>query len=215
MSNEQSPWAQPDPRWRPQSYHDAKGRDPRQPFGGPQPGLQGNPPHQPTIEDFREQGTGGPPWWLVVVGIVAAIAVVLVALQIIGGEQEALPSATPSASTSPQDEETPGSSATGGNAIPFEGHGTGVFELLSQRWTADGLEVEFRVTLDAGEQSYSLYMFNNSTMEVADPVDTAPFYVSADTPYTGSARFYVEQTEGTLVLTTGFGRALTALPVKG
>ncbi|MCC2592656.1 hypothetical protein LKO27_04395 [Tessaracoccus sp. OS52] len=215
MSNEDSPWAHQDPRWQPQSYRDAVGRNPRQPFGQPSSGA--NQPPQTSIEDFREQGRGGPPWWLVMVAVIAAVGLVLVVLQLVTGDEEPPPSATasPSPSVSVGQEDTPGSSATGGNSIPFEGNGTGLFELLGETWTAEGLEVTFRVTVDSGEHSFGLYMFNNTTMELADPLDMSPFYASEGSPYTGTARFAVDRSAGTLVLTTGFGRAITALPVKG
>lgn len=214
MSNEDSPWAHQDPRWKPQSYHDAVGRDPRQPFGQPDRQL-GRAPHEPSIEDFREPRRGGPPWWLVAIAVVAAIALVLVTLQVVTGQGEPTTSPSPTPSAATGESETPSSSATGGNAIPFEGNGTGVFELLEQDWTPDGLVVRFRVTLDAGQQSFGVYMFNNSSMQVSDPLDTTPFDVSAGQPYEGTAMFAVEQGESTLVLTSAFGSAVTALPIKG
>lgn len=214
MSNDDSPWAHEDPRWKPQSYHDAVGRDPRQPFG--QPNRQAGPaPHEPSIDDYREPRRGGPPWWLVAVGVVAAIALVLITLQVVTGEGEPSVSPSPTPATTAGESETPSSSATGGNSIPFEGNGTGVFELLDQDWTADGLVVRFRVTLDAGQQSFGVYMFSNTTMEVSDPLDTTPFDVMAGQPHEGTATFAVEQGEATLVLTSAFGSAVTALPIKG
>ncbi|GAB3821067.1 hypothetical protein GCM10028820_28520 [Tessaracoccus terricola] len=214
MSNEDSPWAHQDPRWKPQSYHDAVGRDPRQPFGQPSP-QAGPGPHAPSIEDYREPGRGGPPWWLVAIGVVAAIALVLVTLQVVTGEGEPTASPSPTPGATSTQSETPSSSATGGNSIPFEGNGTGVFELLQQDWTSDGLVVRFRVTLDAGRQSFGVYMFSNTTMQVSDPLDTTPFDVTAGEPYEGTATFAVEQGEATLVLTSAFGSAVTALPIKG
>lgn len=214
MSNEDSPWAHQDPRWQPQSYQDAVGRDPRQPFGQPSP-QAGAAPHQTSIEDYREPRRGGPPWWFVAIGVVAAMALLLVTLQVVTGEGEPTASPTPSPSVATTESEVPSSSATGGNAIPFEGNGTGVFELLGQDWTADGLVVRFRVTIDSGQQSFGVYMFSNTTMQVSDPLDTTPFDVRAGEPYEGTATFAVEQGEATLVLTSAFGSAVTALPIKG
>lgn len=214
MSNEESPWAHQDPRWQPQSYQDAQGRDPRLPFGQPNP-QAGPAPHTPSISDFREPRRGGPPWWLVAVGVLAAVALVLITLQVVSGEGAPTASPSPTPSVTASESETPSSSATGGNAIPFEGNGTGVFELLEQDWGAEGLVVRFRVTLDSGQQSFGVYMFSNTTMQVSDPLDTTPFDVTAGQPYEGTATFAVEQGEATLVLTSAFGSAVTALPIKG
>lgn len=210
MSNEPSPWSQPDPRWQPQSYRDTQGRDPRQPFGAPQQ-PEGHQP--PSIQDFRAPSGPKTPWWMIAAGVVAAIALVLVALQFVGGEPEVTPSPTPSVQVS--GEEIPGSSATGGNAIPFEGNGTGLFELLNETWDDQGVLIEYRVTLDQGRESFGFYLFNNETMAVADPMDLTPVVVSAGEPYSGTVRFDVVRATGTLVLTSAYGRALTALPIKG
>lgn len=213
MSNDQSPWAQPDPRWQPASYHDAAGRDPRQPFGAP-----ATPPGHtaPTIEQFREQKQPGPPWWVVAAGVLVAIALLLVGLQFISGDTDAEPSATPTAEESvPPEEQTPGSAATGGSAIPFEGNGTGYFEIVDQSWDGGGLSVTYRIALDEGQESFGFYLFNKQTMEVADPADLTPVVVNGGTPATGTVRFDVDRGDSTIVLTSVYGRALTALDIRG
>lgn len=213
MSNDQSPWAQPDPRWQPASYHDAAGRDPRQPFGAPT-----TPPGHsaPSIDQYRVPKPPGPPWWVVAAGVLVAIALLLVGLQFISGDPDTEATPTPTAEqTGAEADETPGSAATGGSAIPFEGNGSGYFEIVDQGWDAGGLSVTYRIALDEGQESFGFYLFNKETMAVADPDDLTPVVVNGGTPTTGTVRFAVERGDSTIVLTSAFGRALTALDVRG
>ncbi len=212
MSNEQSPWSHPDPRWQPQSYRDVTGRDPRQPFGPPHGQTPGP---QPSIEDFGSRRRGPGNRWLLVVGVVFTIALVVVALQFLGGEPGTPPSVAPSPATSSQPGESPATTVGASSSIPFEGNGTGTFELLKETWDETGVDIEFRVTLDSGQEGFTVFLFNNASMEVSDPMLPAEFTVTAGAPYHGSARFQIVRGPGTLVLGNWMGRALTALPVKG
>lgn len=217
MSNEQSPWSQPDPRWQPQSYRDVTGRDPRQPFAPPHGQTPGP---QPSIEDFRDRRPGSGRKWWIVAALVTVIAVVVVALQFLGGDAGDSPGAagSPTASATTGTSPTPAVSqpATGGaTSIPFEGNGTGTFELLKETWDATGVDIEFRVSVDSGQEGFTVFMFNNASMEVADPVLPTEFTVSAGSPHVGSARFEAVRGPGTFVLANWMGRALTALPIKG
>ena len=214
MSNEQSPWSRPDPRWQPQSYRDVTGRDPRQPFGPPHGQTPGP---QPSIKDFSPPRRGPGNRWLIVVGVVLGIALVVVAIQFIGGEPSTPPAVAPSPvpTASPQPGGAPATTVGSGNSIPFEGNGTGTFELLKETWDETGVDIDFRVTLDSGQEGFTVFLFNNASMEVSDPVLPAEFTVAAGSPYTGSARFQIVRGPGTLVLGNWMGRALTALPVKG
>ncbi|MGV8846674.1 hypothetical protein [Tessaracoccus sp.] len=148
------------------------------------------------------------------VSIVAAIVALVLVLQLTGGFSANEPAASPTPSAQDQGK-SPQPVATGGTAIPFEGNGTGVFEILSQTWSEAGLVVDYRVTLDEGqgERSFSLYMFTNATLEVADPIDQEFITATSGEPFTGSVEFAVDQAAGTLVLASGFGAALTALPI--
>lgn len=213
MNEQQSPWAQPNQNWQPQSYRDAQGRDPRQPFGS-----AGSPMgHQaPQIQNFQEPAKGGPPWWLLPVGILAAVALVLFGIQFLGGSgADTEPTPGPSETVSADVELTPGSAATGGSAIPFEGNGTGYLEILGQNWDSDGLRVEVRIVLDEGQESFAFYLFNKETMDVFDPVDLRPVTVWAGEDSTTTVRFNVSRAESTLVLTNAYGRALTAMDIRG
>lgn len=208
-----SPWATSDPSWQPPRYQDAPARDPRQPFGQPAAPAEG-----PTarIQDFQppRQSKWRPA--LVIVAVLVVVGLLLAALQFFGPEGSgSSPTASPSAAAQDRATASPAPVATGGTSIPFEGNGTGTFEVLDQSWTDDGLSVRFRVTVDEGEQSFSVYIFNNASMQVADPLDIAPFYASSEQPHEATAVFPVERGPSTLVLASGFGRALTALPIDG
>lgn len=150
------------------------------------------------------------------ISIVAAIVVLLLVLQFTGGFTSPETSASPSPITeaAPEASLTPASS--GGTAIPFEGNGTGLFEILSQEWSADGLTIDYRISLDEGqgERSFSLYMFTNATLEVADPLNYELATVSSASPFTGTVQFAVERGKGTLVLSS-FSTALAALEITG
>lgn len=207
---DQSPWSQPDSRWSPQSYRDSPGRDPRLPFGqDPQPA------HTPGIDQFEPpRRTNRKTLWLGI-GIVAAIVALVMMLQFTGGFLASEPGASPSPTTQVGGEAVPEPAATSGTSIPFEGNGTGVFEILSQTWSDQGLRIEYRITLNEGqgERSFALYMFTNSTLEVADPLNYELATAASGTPFTGTVEFAVDRAKGTLVLASGFGAALAALPI--
>ena len=197
MNSERSPWSHPDPRWQPQSYQDAPGRDPKQPFLSPR---QSEEAEKHSIEDFRKPKSGGPPWWLWAIAVLVAAVLLLVVLQIIDPEDSAGP--------------IPGASDPDGTSIPFEGNGDGVFEILDQEWDGNELTVDFQVTVEDGESSFEVYMFNNESMEVSYATEPAVFKVSSDAPYKGTAKFFVERGRGTFVLTSNWGAPLTALPIQ-
>lgn len=207
----QSPWSHPDARWSPQDYKDTAGRDPRLPFG-----QAAEPVRAPDMRQFEPpQRTSKKTLWLGI-SIVAAVVAMVLVLQFTGGfsSPETSTSPTSSAVVSPEPSLSP--AIAGGTAIPFEGNGTGLFEILSQEWNAEGLSIQYRITLDEGqgERSFSLYMFTNATLEVADPLNYELATVSSGNPFTGTVEFAVEQGKGTLVLSS-FSTALAALAITG
>lgn len=206
-----NPWAQPNSTPAPQNYGTPAGRDPRRPFG-----QAAEPVQAPALEEFQpRRQTNKKTLWLGV-SIVAAIVALVFVLQFTGGFLATDPTASSSPSAESAPEEAPEPVATGGTSIPFEGNGTGVFEILNQQWSADGLTIEYRISLDEGqgERSFSLYMFTNETLEVADPLNYELATVSPGSPFTGTVQFDVEQDKGTLVLSS-FSTALAALPITG
>ncbi|MDO5093706.1 MAG: hypothetical protein Q4D79_09855 [Propionibacteriaceae bacterium] len=182
------------------------GRDPRVPFGSPAP----NAIQQPTsIEQYQEPQKNTRR--NVVLGAIAVAVVggVLVGLQYLSSQPDASPS---SASGGP----TVAASSLGASdrQIPFEGNGTGTFEVVSCTWDDKGVEVTIRITLDEGEASFQTNVFNKQTMQSSEPTDAAPIRVKSGAPQEAIVRFEVPRTAYTIVLTSGNGRdALTALPL--
>ncbi len=206
-----SPWSRPDTRWSPQNYKDTAGRDPRLPFG------QGTEPAQaPDMRQFEPPPrTDKKTLWLGI-SIVAAILAIVLVLQFTGGFSSPEPTISPTPSTQPSPEPSLSPAIAGGTAIPFEGNGTGLFEILSQEWTAEGLFIDYRISLDEGqgERSFSLYMFTNATLAVADPLNYELVTVRSGEAFTGTVQFAVERGRGTLVLSS-FSTALAALDITG
>ncbi len=207
----QSPWSQPDARWSPQDYRDSAGRDPRLPFG-----QAAEPVQAPDMRQFEPPRHSNRKTLWLGISIVAAIVALVLVLQFTGGFSSPETSTSPTSGTDASSEPSLSPAIAGGTAIPFEGNGTGLFEILSQEWTADGLSIRYRISLDEGqgERSFSLYMFTNSTLEVADPVNYELATVSSGNPFTGTVQFAVEQGKATLVLSS-FSTALAALDIQG
>lgn len=202
-----SPWASQDPNWRPQQFRDAGGRDPRQPFGQQPAPQQPQPDWSP--EPPRGRGKRG---WLVV-GVVALIVVVVLAMQFFGG-----PASDPAASPSPTPAAAQPTATRTGNYIPFEGNGDGIFEIVSYSWDGDNqlnLRVRVEVT-DSGEYSFAIFAFTNETRASFDPTTPVVFAASQSSPFEGDFTFLMPKADSTIVLTTPTGRiALNALPVSG
>lgn len=202
-SQQNNPWAQQDPNWRPQQFHDAQGRDPRQPFGQ-------SDHRQPSIEELtpprKSKGV-----WGIVIGVVVLIATLLVGAQFFtGGPAE--PAAPVSASADAQ--ATPTESRTG-NYIPFEGNGDGIFEIVDYQWGEQELRLRIRVEIETGEYGFAVFAFTNESRDSYDPVDPSSFIVRAGEPVEREVTFYMPQADSTIVLTTPSGRvALNALPVE-
>ncbi len=205
----QSPWSQPDARWAPQDYKDTAGRDPRLPFG-----QAAEPVQAPDMRQFEPPKQKDRKTLWLGASIVAAIAALVLVLQFTGGFSSSESSTSPTSSADAEPEASLTPAIVGGTAIPFEGNGTGLFEILSQEWTADGLSVEYRISLDEGqgERSFSLYMFTNDTLEVADPLNYELATVTSGNPFTGTVQFDVQRSKGTLVLSS-FTTALAALNI--
>ena len=200
--NPNSPWASPDPSWRPTQFQDAQGRDPRQPFGQQPPAP---PPYEELEPPKRSRGA-----LIAVLGVVALIAAIVVGMQFFGGsEPEAAPTSVATPSGEPSPERT-------GNYIPFEGNGDGIFEILNATWNGDQLNLRIRVEVEHGEYAFAVFAFTNESRRSYDPVDVRTFSASEASPYEGDVTFLMPNDDSTIVLTTPSGRvALNALPVKG
>ncbi len=218
MSNQQrppqggqgpSPWSQQDPSWAGPHFTDKQGRDPRQPFG-----QQQNHGYAPQIEDFQHDpnNRNNKRTLWVIVAIVAVVALLLLALNLMGGGDEGPEAGETEA---PRITFDPTAAATASDSIPFEGNGTGVFQVLGSSWNGDELTVTYRITVDSGRQSFALYLFDNQSMESYVPRDHWVDDVSAESPLENTVTFTKPQGPSTLVLTTANGRAITALPISG
>lgn len=204
-----SPWRQQDPSWGGPQFTDRQGRDPRQPFGATQ-----HDQHAPSIHDFQEdprERAGGRRTVVIVAVVVALVIALVVGLNMFGETS----GPEPGESVGPNITFDPSAAATSGTSIPFEGNGTGTFELLGSSWSGDVLEVSYRITLDEGRANFSLYLFSNESMNSYSPMEAVYNDIQAGEPFEGTARFRIEPGDATLVLTSGAGRALTALPISG
>ena len=207
MSNQQwpggqpgqpDPWSRNDPNWRPPHFEERVERDPRQPFGQ-------RPASSPVVPDFEPSQK---PMWPWVVGIIGAVAVLLIVLVVQPGQTE------PEASEQPPASAMPSPSVTG-NAVPYDGNGTGVFEITSHRWTEQGLRLQYSITADKESRRFSFFAFTNDTRDSYAPEGKPVVDVSPDTPTTGTLQFSMPRGDTTVVLTTANGRAITALPIPG
>ena len=199
MSN--SPWQQ-----------SGGGRDPRQPFGQPARDPRapfGQQPASPYGAPMPYSPPPRKPVWPWLVGALALIAaIVLVVAFWPANEPEPLPDqpAAPSAFPSP---------TLTGNAIPYEGNGTGVVEITNQRWTNNGLEVDYRITADDKTNYFAIFTFANDTRESYEPENDELIEVRPGQPAVGTVSFNMPRTNATFVLASSSGRASTALPVSG
>ena len=197
--NRGNPSAQQDPIWRPQRFHDAAGCVPRVPFG-----------QQPPTPDPERFTPSGPPRriWVIIVVAVLAGAIGLFSLQFFIGvdPNSTAPSQRPVA---PQP-----TSTRSGNFKPFDGAGTGIFELTATRWTKEGLEVDYLIEVDTASE-FSFFAYTNASRESFIADDDPLAYATPETPATGTLLFRMPNEDSTIVLAGPRGdNAIQALPVK-
>lgn len=181
------------------------GFDPRRALGEPAPQSR-------SIGEFAPPPNRTP----LLIILVALITLVLV---IAGGIfMSSQPVAAPSASP------TPSASAPTGPGHPFttqDGRLSGRWEILRQTWTDKGLQLQVRVASDSGAIPFGFLAFSNASTEVYEPTSSP---LSPDIQ-TGTARpssdvvgyvfFPLSKGDATIILTSGTGRQMSALPVKG
>lgn len=201
-------FAQPPASWQPRQIE----RRADQPFS---PSI---PRYTMSSDQFRPPRDRRP-WWIV--GIVVAVVALVVATSSIvawrSDQQQQQASTPPSA---PATAPTPS-----GNGIDFDySDGTGRLEIVDSRWTANGLEVEVRITVTKGEVQYGLYNFtafdeqgttiDPSTQEVPVPA-LGEGTVTAGHTTQGWLAFQVQRQDVTLLLVSQYGKAITAYLIKG
>ncbi len=145
------------------------------------------------------------------IGIIVALVVIVLGVLLLPRDGEAGKEPTPAA---PKD--LPTVAYTSGNQIPFEGNGTGVFTIDDYSWQDDGLHVDYTISVEAGQHSFVLFAFTNTSMEITEPTDLSPVRASPEAPYSGTAVFPMPREAATIVLTAdSTGESLTALSVPG
>ncbi len=195
--------------------------------GGGRPSVGETPPPPPS----QGSALGGPSLPSVNIDEFAPprsrlpLLVILVAVVVAGliwaGTTLAAPSSDPSASASPSAHPT---ATTAGEGLPFvtpdELH-TGRWEILHQQWTDSGLEVEIRVMADNGPISYSFMAFGNDDVQAtaSQPGSQSPQFtgmpIESGSQETGWLFFPLQRGASTIILLTGAGRQMSALPVSG
>lgn len=183
----------------------APGFDPRQALGA-------QPPAHVSIDQFTPPPNRTP----LLVTIAALITLVLV----IGGGiyvrslSEAAPSTSPS----------PSGTAAAGPGQPFstpDERQKGRWEILDSSWTDEGLQLQLRLYSDSGTISFTFLAFSNASTEVVSPSvsprspDIRKGIVYGSEPVTGYVFFPMSRADATIILATGTGRQMSALPVKG
>lgn len=151
------------------------------------------------------------PAWPIMLGALLVTVVGLGLLIYLPGRTATGPTARPAASQaislSP--------SAPSGNVLPFDKLGGGEFEVLRHNWTAAGLEVDYRISVNQGTHELTMYAFLNSTREGYYEDRATIIRPREGNPATG--RIFIEMPRGdtTLVLSTESGTPITALPIPG
>lgn len=152
--------------------------------------------------------------------LIALIAVVVAGL-IWAGTTLVAPQLAPSASASPSTRPTATSSGSGLPFVTPDERYTGRWEILRQQWTDSGLEVEIRVMADQGPISYSFMAFGNDDVQAtkSQPGSMSPQFsgmpIESGNQETGWLFFPLQRGASTIILLTGAGRQMSALPVSG
>lgn len=180
------------------------GFDPRQAIGAP-------PPASVSINQFAPPPNRTP----LLITLAALVTLVLV----IGGGiyVRSLPAAEPSPSPSPSQ------TAAAGPGHPFStpDERKGRWEILDSVWTDEGLQLQIRIYSDSGTISFSFMAFSNASTEVVTPTnsprtpDIRKGIAYFSDPVTGYVFFPMARGDATIILATGTGRQMSALPVKG
>lgn len=182
-----------------------------QPAFDPTRALGEAAPQSVSIDQFRPPNNRTP----LLITIVALVTLVLV---IAGGLYIRSQPGQPEASS------TPTQSTPAGPGQKFEtptGQQQGRWEILDQQWTDEGLQLQLRIYSDKGPISFSFMAFTNASTQIVDPANSpvSPDIRTGTTtpakPVTGYVFFPMPKGDATIILATGTGRQMSALPVKG
>lgn len=183
-----------------------------QPAFDPTKALGEPPPAAVSIDQFRPPPNRTP--LLVTIGALVVLALVLGV-----GTYLRLQPVQPSASPSPS------ASAPAAPGQPFDtpdGQQSGRWEILEHKWLDEGLQLRVRVSSDKGPITFRFRAFGNASSEAISPsssIDAAPDIrsgtASPAAPVTGYVFFAMPRQDATIILTTGGGFQMSALPVTG
>ena len=151
--------------------------------------------------------------------MVTIVAAIVLALVVMGGlffrsTLTPTPTPTPSARTS----------APAGAGQPFttpDGLSGGRWQILESRWVDGGVRILVRISIDDGPVSYSFRAFPNAGSDVLESGDGPDRPVLDRGTITGGRSaegwvfFATERGDVTVILSTGAGRQMSALVVKG
>lgn len=186
--------------------------NPQQPVGAP-------PPQRVDIDAYRPPRTTGPVLWAVA-AVVVLVAVVAAGLLSRSFERDPAPAPAPAASTpaAPQ-------ASADDRGLPFtmpaDPGSTGRWKILATQWYPDGVLLQVRVEAVRGTVSYGFMAFARDGEEVIEPVSSprspelTTGEVRAGEDATGYVFLPLPRGDGMLILTTSFGRQVSALDIRG
>ena len=179
---------------------------PHQPFDPTRP--LGQQRLEPThIEQFTPPRSPLP--WLIMVGAVVIAAVILFTSTLVNRTSPPSPSPSPTVSATPPKPGHPFVSPDGG----IEGR----WEVLESHWNDEGVEIKLRLAVDQGTLWFSFMAFSNDAVEVLEPGEamSSPELgwdpIDAGAERIGWIFIPTYRAELTLLLTTEFGRQMSAL----
>lgn len=164
------------------------------------------------IDAYAPPRRNGGPLWFVLAGVVA-VGLVLAALLL----RSPAPAEAPPRVTTPRASALPGMPFS----LPDDPSNSGRWEILGHAWSGDEVTVTVRVSCDEGSISYAFVAFSNAGTETYEPVAGAPDpeigsgTLTAGGSVEGNLRIPMPAGDATLILTTGLGRQMSALPIPG
>ncbi len=209
-----NPWQQ---AASPQAYdptgplgYQASAPDPRRPIGAP-------PPTPISIDDYRLRGSRAP--WI----IALVVAVMLGGLLWFGTRS------TPSASSATSGQSSsvatpPAGFDPSGNGVAFHSdfdNADGYWQITTSEWTVQGLELNVRIAVTSGTLHFTMFAYDDTTLQDYDPVRTSqPDALKTSTVTQGSTVdgvviFDKPRGSTSVMLADLRGEPITDLAVKG
>lgn len=115
--------------------------------------------------------------------------------------------------------------ASTGPGLPFTMPGdsgaSGRWEVLTEQWTSEGVQLQVRISCDSRTISYGFIAFSNASAEVYEPEpagrrpELTTGTLHAGESVTGWLFLPLPPGDATLILTTSAGNQISALPIDG